>query len=204
MEDLKNALKTRENRSNEIISMEHLDFSNEIFKGEIGTYLKQKSFEIAVINTKGALALGKVFNEVFEKFGNQNSGTYEKWIELSGYNKRTALRYRKKFELFNLVEGSKKQEIVMYSFELIEKIFQENIEEIVQMINDGMKKQELMEFLTKPKEEEKIALVTEFKVEDYKGIFNNIENFETKIKSLDSKKQSELKKYLEKIMEILK
>lgn len=205
MEDLRNALKSRENRSNEIINMDHLDFSDNIFQAESGNYLKQKTYEIALVSTKGVLALGKIFKEVFEELGNQNSGTYEKWVELSGFNKRTALRYRKKFELFNLVDNSKKQEIALYSFELIEKIFQEEIPEIIGLINGGITKKELSDLLIQNKKiEEKKTKISEFKFDEYRDVFHNFSNFESKIKKLDLEKQNELKKYLEKIKEILK
>lgn len=205
MEDLRNALKSRENRSNEIINMDHLDFSDNIFKAESGDYLKQKTYEIALVSTKGVLALGKIFKEVFEELGNQNSGTYEKWVELSGFNKRTALRYRKKFELFTLVDNSKKQEIALYSFELIEKIFQEEMPEIIELINGGITKKELSDLLIQNKKiEEKKTKISEFKFDEYRDVFHNFSNFESKIKKLDLEKQNELKKYLEKIKEILR
>ncbi|MGL5325903.1 hypothetical protein [Cetobacterium somerae] len=200
MDKLKEVLTGRE-KNKDIINLNSLNFEDELFSDEDGEYLKQKSYEVALINVKGSLALGKIFKEVFEKLGNSKTGTYEKWITFNGFNKRTALRYRKKFELYQAVSSEKKEQIALMSFELVEKISNGNVEEYIELINNGISNDEL-----------KAELKSNFQIEnkeiriapvnfdlDFK-IFKNIEN---EIENLDETKKIKVEKLLVEIQKIL-
>ncbi|MGL5567864.1 MAG: hypothetical protein ACRDB9_01340 [Cetobacterium sp.] len=200
MDKLKEVLTGRE-KNKDIINLNSLNFEDELFFDEDGEYLKQKSYEVALINVKGSLALGKIFKEVFEKLGNSKTGTYEKWIVFNGFNKRTALRYRKKFELYQAVSNEKKEQIALMSFELVEKISNGNVEEYIELINNGISNDEL-----------KAELKSNFQIEnkeirippvnfdlDFK-IFKNIEN---EIENLDKTKKMKVEKLLVEIQKIL-
>lgn len=200
MDKLKEVLTGRE-KNKDIININSLNFEDELFFDEDGEYLKQKSYEVALINVKGSLALGKIFKEVFEKLGNSKTGTYEKWIAFNGFNKRTALRYRKKFELYQAVSNEKKEQIALMSFELVEKISNGNIEEYVELINNGISNDELKAELKSnfqiENKEIRIAPVN-FNL-DFK-IFKNIEN---EIENLDETKKIKVEKLLVEIQKIL-
>lgn len=200
MDKLKEVLTGRE-KNKDIININSLNFEDELFFDEDGEYLKQKSYEVALINVKGSLALGKIFKEVFEKLGNSKTGTYEKWIAFNGFNKRTALRYRKKFELYQAVSNEKKEQIALMSFELVEKISNGNIEEYVELINNGISNDELKAELKSnfqiENKEIRIAPVN-FNL-DFK-IFKNIEN---EIEDLDETKKIKVEKLLVEIQKIL-
>lgn len=200
MDKLKEVLTGRE-KNKDIININSLNFEDELFFDEDGEYLKQKSYEVALINVKGSLALGKIFKEVFEKLGNSKTGTYEKWIAFNGFNKRTALRYRKKFELYQAVSNEKKEQIALMSFELVEKISNGNVEEYVELINNGISNDELKAELKSnfqiENKEIRIAPVN-FNL-DFK-IFKNIEN---EIENLDETKKIKVEKLLVEIQKIL-
>lgn len=200
MDKLKEVLTGRE-KNKDIININSLNFEDELFSDEDGEYLKQKSYEVALINVKGSLALGKIFKEVFEKLGNSKTGTYEKWIAFNGFNKRTALRYRKKFELYQAVSNEKKEQIALMSFELVEKISNRNVEEYIELINNGISNDELKAELNSnfqiENKEIRIAPVN-FNL-DFK-IFKNIEN---EIENLDEIKKIKVEKLLVEIQKIL-
>jgi hypothetical protein len=141
MNELKEILKERKQHG--LISDHQLDFSDEIFNSEdliVNNFLKEKTLETQNISAKGSLALGKVFSEVFEKL--QGSKTYEKFIQLNGFNRRTALRHRKRFEIFKIVPEERKPMIAMLPMELIEKI-SNNEEELLPYIENGISREEL-------------------------------------------------------------
>ena len=141
MNELKEILKERKQHG--LISDHQLDFSDEIFNSEdldINDFLKEKTLETQNISAKGSLALGKIFSEVFEKL--LGSKTYEKFIELNGFNKRTALRHRKRFEIFKIVPEEMRAMIATLPMELIEKI-SNNEEELLPHIEDGVSREGL-------------------------------------------------------------
>lgn len=200
MQKLKTALQERQQiQSKEIISKENLNFENiDLFNNEDGEYLKQKSYEVSLITIKGGLALGKIFKEVLEKLGNNKTGTYEKWLEFNGYHKRTALRYRKKYELYQLVSSEKREQIALMSYELIEKISNENINEYVKFINNGMTNEELKEKLINKTKTNEISVI-----EPIEFNFKIFENIEAELKTLDQNKKLKVEKLLLEIKKIL-
>ncbi|SKA13431.1 hypothetical protein SAMN02745174_02643 [Cetobacterium ceti] len=192
---LKTALSGREKK--EIIDITALNFDNELFHNDEGEYLKQKSYEVAVISTKGVLALGKIFKDVFDKLGNSKIGTYEKWINFNGFNKRTALRYRKKYELYMLVNENRKEQIALMPFDLIEKLAN-NIEENIKLINEGISIEELKNRLLMNKN-----LIIEKEAENTEFNFNIFKNLKKELKTLDSEKQQKVKVLLEEIEKVI-
>ena len=141
MNELKEILKER--KQQELITEKTLDFSDEIFNSEdldINDFLKEKTLETQNISAKGSLALGKIFSEVFEKL--LGSKTYEKFIEWNGFNKRTALRHRKRFEIFKIVPDEMRSMIATLPMGLIEEI-SNNEKELLPYIENGISREEL-------------------------------------------------------------
>lgn len=201
--NIKEVLNTRVKK--EIVSKEIFDFSNEIYSGEKGEYLKQKSYEISLISIKGALALGKIFEEVFQELGKNNKegeGIYIEWLKSNNFNRITAWRYRQKYNLYNKVNEKGKELIAILPFDIISLISKEE-EEYIDLINSGITKEELKELLL----QEKIGSVDEKKIELKKiDDFNFLEigkAFNEKFSSLKEKEQLEVRKLLKKIEKIL-
>ena len=204
MNELKEILKERKQHG--LISDHQLDFSDEIFNSEdliVNNFLKEKTLETQNISAKGSLALGKIFSEVFEKL--QGSKTYEKFLELNGFNKRTALRHRKRFEIFKIVPEEVRPMIAMLPMELIEKI-NNNEGELLPYIEEGVSREELETLiqgleLNNAKNIEIDFSETQKRVEETILKLKNI-NIE-KINSLKDGEKNQINNLLKKIEKIL-
>lgn len=209
MSSLKDVLKERkmEKNKNELIDINELDFSNEIFKTkdlEINDFLKRKSFEVITINTKGSLALGKIYSEVFNRLSGSNrfDGYYEKWLLINGINKKTALRHRKRFEIYmKLSTENGKQLIALLPVRELEKLCQ-NEELYINHLNNGMSKDELKELLNKNlKLENEKEVIKDMDHFDYIAVVKKLENIN--LDSFNRKKREKIEVYLNKIDELL-
>lgn len=93
---------------------------------KINTYLNQIMKEIILINTKSELILGQKFEEVFQKLKKEKSGMYTKFIDATGFNYRTILRYRMRYkiyiELSNLNYKRASQLAAVLPIEYLEKL----------------------------------------------------------------------------------
>lgn len=213
MSDLKSVLQERkiEKPQNQFIKKEDLEFSNEIFinnEPEINEFLIIKTIEATTIQSKASLGLGKLFTEVFEKLSGNNKydGLYEKWIEMSGFNKRTALRHRNRFELYGKVNEDKRSLIAILPVRLIEEIYgHEDISTCISMINEGATRDQLEELLFEINKTPKVIEYDKDELES--GILNKMYIFDklknTNMKKLDDSKKKKIENYLRKIEEIL-
>lgn len=67
---------------------------------ELNAYLNQIGKEILMIEKKSELILGQKFQEVFKKIGRKKGKTYKKFVEILGFNYRTTLRYRIRYNFY--------------------------------------------------------------------------------------------------------
>lgn len=129
------------------LDFNHFDFSylEEIeCDFQIKEFLKQKSLQMINIQGNTVLTLGKICHEVAEELGRKGSpeGVYYKWLEFNGLSKNTALRHRKRYELFTLAEEAKLKEImVLLTVKEIDLIHKEK--ETMMDILNGEKNPEL-------------------------------------------------------------
>ena len=175
---------------------------------EITNLLIENTTKIINIQIKNNITLGEIFSNVFDSISKQGSkceGVYEKWLELNGINKRTALRYRKRFELYSEVNSTAKDTVAVLSQFYIEHIsLDENKEKYIKLLNDGITVKEVMNIIKSEnfienKTKEKVEII-DYSFKEYKNIFKNIDE---KAEKLKEKEKIELKKYLEKINNIL-
>lgn len=207
--NLKDVLESR--KKSEIIKKEDLIFSNEIYNQEKGEYLKEKSFELALISAKGALALGKLFEEVYQELKDEK--TYVKWVEINNFHRATAWRYRQKYNLYLEVNSNAKSLVAILPFKLISDIYaNEESDKIINLLNEGISRKELEELLLTPqieqkeidnqeeKEQKKEALLEQ----EFFGDFQILEKeISIKFPTLSTKKKLQVKKLTEKIKKIL-
>ncbi len=115
-----------------MIKVEDMEFNSQIYteESEIGEYLKEKTIEVYTIQAKGRLALGTVFSEVYDKLISKK-GLYEAWIIENNFNKRTALRHRKRYSLYKIATTERARSIVavlpVNVIELLDKIEDEKL-----------------------------------------------------------------------------
>lgn len=165
---------------------------------EENEFLEIKTKEILNLQANASIQLGKIFKEVSERI--QEDMTYSQWLELVGFNRMTALRHRRRFELFENANNNIAKEIVgSLTFREIEK-FYKNLKENIIHLNSS---NSIMDFKTFLKEEnlvsyEKVKKEVELNINF--EIFNNIKE---KIQKVDIKRKEEIEKLLLKIEKLL-
>jgi len=196
--------------SNEIIENE-LNFK-EIFEltddMEINKFLIEKSTELYKLHSKTALELGKIFVDVEEKLSgsNQYDGVYTKWLEKNGFNKMTALRYKRRYRLFEHLETVIGKNILMtLPQKMIDEISskpEEEIKKYLKFLDEGKNKQELQMVMENKIEVVQIASILDF---DFSKEYEKINDKLKKISfdNLDNKKKEALEKDIQRIEKIL-
>lgn len=198
-----------EGASKEVVEKEKKSETLEIIKNivkidfcdskEENEFLEIKTKEILNLQANASIQLGKIFKEVSEKI--QEDMTYCQWLELVGFNRMTALRHRRRFELFESANTDIAKEIVgSLTFREIEKIYK-NLEENLTYLNASNGVLDFKNFLKEENliksEESRKELGVNINFE----IFNNIKE---KIKYVDDKRKEEIEKLLLKIERLLK
>lgn len=202
--------KLENNNKNKIvkINFENLDYIDDKFSEDedINYFLREKTSQIYQLQANASLELGKILTEAFNQLSGNNhyNGLYEKWLLKIGFNKMTALRHRKRYELYNEVqnEHSKKLVAVMPVRVLIDLINNNKKNEIIKTIesNENFKIIDIKNLL----EQKEPKSLNEEIYEDtvfFKELYS--------LKKLDLKKLNlikarELKNELEKILEEVK
>lgn len=169
---------------------------------DLVNFLKENTLKLFNIQAKSVILIGEVLTDVFERLSKQGSseGVYEKWLKLNNFNKQTALRYRKRYFVFNEVKEESKNIILTLPQTIIDRMYEN--EEFIELLNNGISKRELINNInTKSIEakEENWNLI-DFSFKDYKNLFFD---FDKKIENLKEKEKMEIQKYLEKINKIL-
>ncbi|MGL4533817.1 MAG: hypothetical protein ACRCUA_01960 [Fusobacteriaceae bacterium] len=186
-------------------SREHFDFSfiNEIECDEsIKVFLRDKAIELITIQGKTVLSLGKICEEVAVELGKKGSpeGIYLKWLNFNGLKKDTALRARKRYELFSMAINSKLKEIILLlKITEIEVLYKEK-EEFMKNLNSEknieLKRVKEMIINVLPKTPPKF--LNRMEIHD---VEENMERFNNIIKNLKIAELTESKK--EKLESIL-
>jgi len=119
----------------------------------INNFLVEKTLELHSIQSNASVDLGKVFYEAHKKFAgkNQYDGIYTKWLAKIGFNKMTALRHRKRYELFSWSHDvTSKTFVATLPVKTIEKLYaHQERNQIINLIEEGEIKTnvQLMELL---------------------------------------------------------
>lgn len=196
----------KEEENYKIDSIVNLDLIRDLTDDkEITEMLISKTTSLINLQIKNAISLGEIFTSVFDrlsKSGSKYDGLYEKWLQLNGVNKKTALRYRKRYELYSLVNN--KESIAIMPQKYIDMLYsEEDKTEYVNIINNGATYEEVINLLkAKTIAPEKIEYVNvaNFDFRNYNTLFIDIDK---KVESLKDKEKKELQKHLMKIQEIL-
>lgn len=169
---------------------------------DLVNFLKENTLKLFNIQAKSVILIGEVLTDVFERLSKQGSseGVYEKWLKLNNFNKQTALRYRKRYFVFNEAKEESKNIVLTLSQSIIDKIYENK--EFIELLNNGISKRELINNINAKNieaKEENWSLI-DFSFKDYINLFSD---FDKKIETLKEKEKLELQKYLEKINKIL-
>lgn len=172
-------------------------------------FLKEKSLELLSIQSKNVIMLGKNLTEVFEELGKKGSpeGVYLKYLEFNGYKKDTALRLRKRYELFKRVKNNDLRSIItllpVKSIELLYK----NQEEFISLLdkkNKNLTYTEVVEILNSNIEKQALKSIPVFEiVYDNEKINILYQKMQNTYKTLDKTKKEKLNKLLFEIEKVL-
>lgn len=169
---------------------------------ELVEFLKESTIKLFNIQAKSVVLIGEVLTNVFERLSKQGSqdGVYEKWLKLNNFNKQTALRYRKRYFVYNQANTENKNIVLTLPQNVIDVMYEN--EEHIKLLNNGISKKELINSINDLKIEDKreYSNFIEFDFKEYKNLFFE---FDKKIENLKEKEKMELQKHLKKIEEIL-
>lgn len=213
LSELKNELKEikkNNDNKNEIVQKSVLDINNYQYINftddpEIDDFLNDKSFKILDLAAGTSIFLGSIFIEVQEYLADKGNSdtTYIKWLESNGFNRMTALRYKKRAEIYNSLKSSKaKYFIGITSQKIIDEIFKyEDREEILYYLEEINNYDEIENFLKKD-----VVLEIEDKIEKENiEIKERIKKLSLKnIEKLDTEKQKQIDNLVHQIEELLK
>ena len=173
-----------------------IDFSKSEEENE---FLEVKTKEILNLQANASIQLGRIFKEVSEKI--QEDMTYCQWLDLIGFNRMTALRHKRRFELFENTNNDIAKEIVgSLTFREIEQIYK-NLQENLIYLNTSNNVIEFKNILKEKNLIEKKEVKKEIETNINFEIFNDIKE---KILNVDKKKKEEIEKLLLKIEKLLK
>lgn len=185
-----------------------LNMINEISDNkEIQELLKKSSIKFLNTISNSTLELGKLFEEVAGELKKQGSpdGIYIKWLESINMNRMTALRYRRRYQLFQGMKDINGQKTVsLLSSRVIDLIFKEKVEQTaIELLNDGANEKDIKALL----ENKVITLSTpdEPKLEIFEiaervnFIFNEFNN---KVNDLSEEEKIQVNNLLSKIEKI--
>lgn len=205
-----NEVKKNNESKNEIVQKSVLDINNYQYINftddpEIDDFLNDKSFKILDLAAASSILLGSIFIEVQEYLSDKENSdtTYIKWLESNGFNRMTALRYKRRAEIYNsLISSKAKYFIGITSQKIIDEITKaENKEEILDYLEKMTNFNNIEDFFKKD-----IVLKIEDKVEKENiEIKERIKKLPLKnIEKLDSEKKNQVNELVQKIEDILK
>ena len=174
---------------------------------EVDDFLNEKSFMLINFIGKSNIFLGNIFLEV-QNYLNDNSieeTTYCDWLQRNGFNRMTALRYKKRAEIYSsLLSENSKKIIALANQKTIDEIYKfndrqgiltylekiNNISEIENYLNNA---------LTLKKDEEEVEIIEV----DSLDLENRVRKLSTSIENLEPKKQKQVDSLLKKIEKIM-
>ena len=194
----------------EIFSIEDSIFNTLTSDIELIEYLKNKSLEMLKIQGNNIIMLGKNLTEVFEELGRKGSpeGLYIKYLEFNGYKKDTALRLRKRYELFKKSKSDVvKQIIAILPVRSIEQLYkeQESVLPELEKNSENLTYKKMLDMLKRSNEtievkEKRETEILNYSVDRIDSLYRRINN---RYEELDEKRKEKLDKLLFEIEKLL-
>ena len=174
---------------------------------EMIEYLNSKTLELLNINGAGNILVGKVLYEVAQEIGKKGSpeGLYVAFLEILGYKKDTALRFRKRYELYKKAKNnSTKQIISVMTVKLVEGLYKE--QELLEKIDkEGIDYKTASDIINKTNET--ILIDKKDKKEEFVFEMEELPFLQTQIKekydNLNQKEKDKLNRLLFEIKSLL-
>lgn len=187
-----------------------LNIINEISDDvKIQELLRKSSIKFLNTISNSTLELGKLFEEVAGELKKQGSpdGIYIKWLESINMNRMTALRYRRRYRLFQEMKDVNGQKTVsLLSSRVIDLIFKENVEETaIELLNDGATEKDIKALLENKVVTLPTQIETKLEIVEITEKVNFIYNeFNKKVNELSEEEKIQVNNLLSKIEKIFK
>ena len=204
LDDFKKEISLTKKKDENLIDLkdfEYISYTNN------NDFLNEKSFMLINFIGKSNILLGNIFLEV-QNYLNDNfieETTYCDWLQRNGFNRMTALRYKKRAEIYSsLLSENSKKIIALANQKTIDEIYKfndrqailtyleeiNNISEIENFLNNA---------LTLKKDEEEVEIIEV----DSLDLENRVRKLSTSIENLEPKKQKQVDSLLKKIERIM-
>lgn len=179
---------------------------------ELVEYLKEKSLEMLKIQGSNVIMLGKNLTEVFEELGRKGSpeGLYLKYLEFNGYKKDTALRLRKRYELYTMAKSDIVKQIVsLLPVRSIEQLYKdrESVLPELDRNSENLTYKKTVDMISKSKdiielkEKNEEEIIHSYTVEKIDNLYRRINN---RYEELDERRKEKIGKLLFEIEKLLK
>lgn len=207
LDDLKKEISLTKKKDENLIDLKDFEYISYTNNNEVDDFLNEKSFMLINFVGKSNIFLGNIFLEV-QNYLNDNSieeTTYCDWLQRNGFNRMTALRYKKRAEIYSsLLSENSKKIIALANQKTIDEIYKfndrqgiltyleeiNNISEIENFLNNA---------LTLKKDEEEVEIIEV----DSLDLENRVRKLSTSIENLEPKKQKQVDSLLKKIEKIM-
>lgn len=206
LDDFKKEISLTKKKDENLIDLKDFEYISYTNNNEVDDFLNEKFMLINFIG-KSNIFLGNIFLEV-QNYLNDNSieeTTYCDWLQRNGFNRMTALRYKKRAEIYNsLLSESSKKIIALANQKTIDEIYKfndrqgilislekiNNISEIENYLNNA---------LTLKKDEKEVEIIEV----DNLDLENRVRKLSISFENLEPKKQKQVDSLLKKIEKIM-
>ena len=174
---------------------------------ELNGFFIRKAVELYVIEGTARIEKGRIFQEVFDEISGKNQydeGLYEKWLLEVNENRRTARRYRYRYQVYSMMQSDAGKSLAaVIGTSMIESILKKEPEEqrrLIEKMENGIDKSDLKKLLLPEKDIVEKIENQNHSTPFYKSVFT----FEKKIDKMTASEAHTALKEVEEIEEQLK
>lgn len=190
-----------------LIQEDFLKFDYEAFQEftedkDLLEYIKNKTFDLINAQAGGALYIGKNLTEVAEELSKKGSpeGLYTKYLQYNGIKKDTALRLRKRWELYEKAKEEHSKKIVsLLSIPEIEELYRN--QNLLDDFSSNMKLEDVKDILQRKVIAASPTQKMDFSVDHYYSFLEK--KYQKKISELEEEKQKLALELLQKLEKLL-
>ena len=207
LDDFKKEISLTKKKEENLVDLKDFEYISYTNNHEVDDFLNEKSFMLINFIGKSNIFLGNIFLEV-QNYLNENSieeTTYCNWLERNGFNRMTALRYKKRAEIYSsLFSENSKKIIALLNQKTIEEIYKFNDRQAIltylEKINGVSEiKSFLNNALILKRDEAEVEIIEV----DNLDLENRVRKLSTSIENLEPKKQKQIDSLLKKIEKIM-
>lgn len=146
--EVKNKVNNELNKNSIQINYEYISYTN---NEEIDNYLNEKSLQIINIVSKSNIILGKIIYDVqlfLSEHRADETFTYMSWLEANGFNRMTALRYKRRYAIYKYCENDNIKSIIsLLPQKYIDELFILDESELIELLDSVKTKKDIIDFV---------------------------------------------------------